>query len=89
MPVQFVTQILALFRPHDIACMTGQKYPINDYAFMSDATGDANFPDHAHARHLYARLTGTEKPQMPPDAGGRWSQQNLDLYAQWMTGGFQ
>jgi hypothetical protein len=89
MSVLFSTSILPLFRRHDIACMTGQHYPINDYAFMSDATGDATFPDHAHARHVYARLTGTEKPQMPPDAVGRWSQDKLTLYQQWMTDGFQ
>jgi hypothetical protein len=88
MPVLFSTSILPLFRQRDIACMTGQSFPINDYAFMSNATGDADYPDHANARHVYARLTGTEKPQMPPDNAGKWSPTNLALYLQWMTDGF-
>lgn len=89
MAVLFTTSVLPLFRPHDIACMANQNYLLNDYAFMSDPTGDTSFPDHAHARHVFARLTGTETPQMPPDAGGRWTQTNLDLFTQWMADGFQ
>ena len=88
MPVLYATQILPLFRPNDIACMAGRGIPLDDFAYMSDPAGDADYPDHANARHVYGRLTGAETPQMPPDVPGRWNAAYLTLYQQWMTDGF-
>jgi hypothetical protein len=88
MTVLYATQILPLFRPQDIACMARPGVLLDSVTYMSDATGDAHYADHANARHIYARLAGTETPQMPPDVAGRWSAANLALYQQWMTDGF-
>jgi hypothetical protein len=52
---------------------------------MSDGAGDGAYPDHANARHVYAKLTGDE---MPP-GGPFWPQDRLLLFKDWMDGGFQ
>jgi hypothetical protein len=88
MPVSFATDIEPLFRPTDIACMHRFGVELNDYGYMSDATGDDTFPDHANARHVYARLTGDELPRMPM-GGTFWSDEQLACFNQWMTDGFQ
>lgn len=87
MSVCFAADIEPLFRPHDIACMQGMGVLLNDYGYMSDAAGDDTFPDHANARHVYARLTGAEHPRMPM-GGPFWSDAQLALFNQWMTDGF-
>ncbi len=61
---------------------------LDDYGYMSDAVGDANFPDHANSRTVYAHLVGTIAPRMPLH-GPFWPQAQLDLFQTWMTDGFQ
>lgn len=51
---------------------------------MTDPAGDAAYPEHAHAHHVYARLAdGT----MPPDAP--WPAAAVALFKSWMDLGFQ
>jgi len=40
--------------------------------------GDDNFADHANARHVLARLSGTELPRMPAD-GAYWPRQTPSI----------
>lgn len=87
MPVSF-TQVSALFTPRDTLCMNSKGVLLTDYVYMSDQAGDSTYPDHANANHVYARLTGTEQPQMPM-GGPFWTQTNLDLFNQWMQDGYQ
>ncbi len=87
-PVSFAKQIKGLFTARDISCMNGFGVNLDDYGYMGDPTADPSYADHANARHVYARLTGTEKPRMPK-GGPYWTQDKLDLYQQWMQGGFQ
>ena len=87
MAVLFAADIAPLFTERDIGCMSGFGVELDDYGYMGDATGDATFSDHANARHVHARLAGTERPRMP--AGGPfWSEAQLQLFDQWMTDGF-
>jgi hypothetical protein len=88
MPVSFAKDISPLFRARDIQCMKNYFVLLNDYGCMSDATGDDDFSDHANARRVYARLTGTITPQMP-QGGPFWQQAQLDLFDTWMTDGVQ
>lgn len=67
--------------------MSGQGVYLDDYHYMSDPSGDSSYADHANARHVYARLTGTETPRMP-QGGPFWTTQQLDTFQSWMTGGF-
>jgi hypothetical protein len=89
MPKSFATDILPLFRPQDINCMRPAPHGVllDDYAYMSDETGDGVFADHANARHVFAHLTGDERPQMPK-GGPFWSEADLATFEQWMTDGF-
>ena len=60
---------------------------LSDYSYMSDPGGNATFPDHANARNVHARLTGDATPRMPM-GGPYWPDQQIQLFAQWMTDGF-
>ena len=82
-PVSFASDILPLFTATDIAHMQPMGVLLSQYSYMS---GSAN--DHQNATTVQAYLTGTQQPQMPL-GGPFWSQQQLDLYAQWMSDGFQ
>jgi len=61
----FAADIVPLFRSADVQCMTQRGVKLADFQYMSDATGDADSPDHANARHVLARVTGQELPRMP------------------------
>ena len=82
----FTQKILPLFEPHDVDCMIDHGVKLNDFEYMSDAAGDEDFPDHAHARRVYAHLSGAMFPRMPP--GTPWSSANQMLFRQWMDDGF-
>ncbi|HEV8039119.1 MAG TPA: hypothetical protein VGP62_09670 [Bryobacteraceae bacterium] len=56
---------------------------LNQYSYMSDPSNN-----HQNATTIQAYLVGTQQPRMPM-GGPYWSQQQLDLNAQWMTDGFQ
>ncbi len=83
MPVSFAKDIVPLFRPIDINHMKPSGVILNDYGYMSDPAGD-----HHHAPAVYDSVTGASTPRMPV-GGPFWSQEQLDLYKQWMTDGFQ
>jgi hypothetical protein len=87
MPVWFAQDIQPLFTVRDIACMQRQHVRLDDYGYMSDPAGNDDFPDHANAREVYAHLAGTAEPRMPL-GGPYWSDDQLKLFAQWMTDGF-
>jgi hypothetical protein len=84
----FRTDVAPLFTSPQIGCMSAQGVQLDDYRYMSDPGGDGNYPDHANARHVYARLTGTEAPRMPP-GGPFFTAPKLQIFADWMQGGFQ
>jgi hypothetical protein len=82
MKVSFAKDIKPLFRPIDIDHMKKRGVKLDDFAYMSDPTDN-----HQNALNVQVRLTGNP-PSMPP-GGPYWTQQQLDLYAQWIADGYQ
>jgi hypothetical protein len=83
MPVSFGKDIHPLFRTIDIDHMRPMNVLLDDYEYMSDPTDD-----HKSARDVQSFLTGDRKPRMPL-TGPFWSAEQLDLYARWMSDGYQ
>ena len=89
MPVSYATDIRPLFRSQDIDCMSGQGVMLDDYGYMSDASGDGTYPDHANARQVSCYLSPNACTPRMPFGGPYWSTAQLDLFQQWMDDGFQ
>jgi hypothetical protein len=85
--VSFAGDILPLFGKLEIGCMRKHGVLLDDYAYMSDSHGDGIFGTHANARHVYARLTGQERPRMPLN-GPYWDDARLQKFKDWMDGEF-
>jgi hypothetical protein len=83
----FATDVSILFSHRDEACMAAQGVDLASYAYMSNAAGDGTFPDHANVRHVLARLSGAEKPQMPLGAPA-WPAAKIAIVESWITSGF-
>ena len=86
--ISFSGDIVPMFRPQDVTCMRGFNVLLSAYDYMSDPSADPDYPDHANARHVLARLEGAETPRMPK-GGPFWSQAMLSKYKTWMEGGYQ
>jgi len=80
----FKTDVLPLFTQPSIKHMKRLGVLLDDFAYMSNAAGDSDFPDHANANHVYARLDGTETPQMPT-GGPYWDDDMLKTLSDWMN----
>ena len=75
MAISFKTDILPLFRSVDIEHMSRLEVPLDDYTYMSQ-------PDNAAG--VYHQVSnGT----MPP-GGQPWSEDKVQLFQQWMDGGY-
>jgi hypothetical protein len=83
MDTSFAKDIAPLFTDGDTRCMGGMGVHLRDFDYMSEPSGDGTFPDHANARHVLARLRGTETPRMPP-GGAYWTDAQLALFESWM-----
>lgn len=79
----FAKDILPLFTDGDVRCMGGMGVHLREFDYMADPRGDAVYPDYANARHVLARLKGTEKPRMPPGSAN-WSDSQIALFESWM-----
>jgi hypothetical protein len=75
--------ILPLFRPRDIQCMSGRGVLLDQAAWMTDPAGDARFADHANARLVAEQIV---QQSMPPDRP--WPAEEIARYQDWMAGGF-
>src|SRR5688500_4161706 len=84
MSLTYVDTIRPKFRNVDIACMAPRGVKLSDATWMCDPAGNHGYPDHGNARRVYAELC---RGAMPP--GHKWSQDWLDEYQNWMTGGFR
>jgi hypothetical protein len=77
--VSFARDIRPLFRSVDIEHMKPMDILLDDYNYMSDPT---------NAQGVYDSLTGKTEPRMPPN-GPYWAKDKLELFENWMKGGFQ
>lgn len=73
--VSFKNDILPLFRQTDVTCMNPYGVILTDYKYMSDADNAAN---------VYDQL---DSGAMPKD--GAWPPAKIQLFKQWMDGGYQ
>ena len=88
MSVSFAEHIVPLFGARDISCMARYDVPLTDYSYMSDATGNETFADHANARNVYAHLAATATPRLPT-GGPYWPAARMQSFEQWMTTDFK
>jgi len=84
MSTSFAKDIAPLFTDRDAHCMGGMGVHLCEYDYMANPEGDAVFPDYANARHVMARLKGTETPRMPP-GGSPWGDDQISLFESWMS----
>jgi molybdenum cofactor biosynthesis MoaF-like protein len=84
----FASDIKPMFSMGQIICMRNKGVHLDDFVYMSDSSGDGAFPDHAKARHVFARLRGDPPGQRMPPGGPFFTQAMLDKFEAWMNGGF-
>jgi hypothetical protein len=77
--ISFAQDIRPLFRPVDVQHMAPMGVMLDDSVYMSD-------PQNAQVAYEY--LNGERQPQMPP-GGPYWTQEQLQLFSEWMAGGRQ
>jgi len=75
--VSFERDIRPLFRQIDVDHMDPMGVTLGDYEWMSDA---------GNAQSVYDYLSGAQEPQMPP-GGPYWSEEQLETFSRWMSGG--
>jgi hypothetical protein len=80
MPVSFAQDIRPAFRQIDVEHMRKYNVLLDDYAYMSDPSND-----HANAQAVEETLAN----QSMPPGGPYWSAQQLTLYKQWKSDGYQ
>ena len=80
MPISFSRDILPMFRPIDIEHMNKHNIFLADYTYMSDPSSD-----HGNAQAVEDSLV---QQSMPP-GGPYWTAQQLSLYKQWRSDGYQ
>ena len=78
-PVSFATQIAPLFRTIDVQCMRSRGVFLKSYDYMKD-------PDNANL--VLTMLQPDADPRMP-FGGPYWTDENIDLFQQWITDGLQ
>jgi hypothetical protein len=80
MPTSFARDILPMFRPIDIEHMSKYKVLLDDHTYMAEPARD-----YGNAQDVEDSLV---KQSMPP-GGPYWSDQQLRLYKQWRSDGYQ
>ena len=80
MPVSFARDIRPMFRQIDIEHMRNRGVLLDDYTYMADPSND-----YGNAQNVEDRLTS----QSMPPGGPYWSDQQLTLYRQWRSDGYQ
>jgi hypothetical protein len=80
MPKSFATDIRPLFRTKDIDHMRPLGVLLDDYDYMKRPS---------HAAGVLCRLQGITGRRMPPPPDPPWSEDQINLFKQWMDDGFQ
>jgi hypothetical protein len=85
----FAADIAPLFTAAQKRCMAAQGIELGHFDYMSDGYGDPAYADHANARHILARLQGTDEGRQMPPGGPFWTPEQLAIFQAWIDGGFQ
>ena len=80
MPVSFAKDIRPLFRQIDIDHMKKGGVVLDDYSYMSNPAND-----YVNAQSVENTLVN----QSMPPGGPYWSDQQLTIYRQWRSDGYQ
>jgi hypothetical protein len=80
MPISFSQDIKPLFRQIDIEHMRKLAVMLDDYKYMSDPTDN-----YSNAQSVEDTVTS----QSMPPGGPYWTNQQLNLYKQWRSDGYQ
>ena len=80
MPVSFSKDVKPMFREVDIDHMKVHGVNLDDYQYMSDPTNS-----YANAEAVYDTLVG----QTLPPGGPFWTKEQLSLFENWKTDGYQ
>lgn len=80
MPVSFARDIKPLFRPINVEHMNRYEIFLDDYTYMSDPSRD-----HGNAQAVEDTLVD----QSMPPGGPFWSADQLSLFKQWRSDGYQ
>ena len=79
--VSFAKDIAPLFDPQtDVPHMAAAGVLLVDYAYMSEPI---------NAKGVLDRLDGSGGPVMPPPPAQPWSAEKIQLFKDWVAGGFQ
>jgi hypothetical protein len=78
--VGFTSDIMPLFTQVDIDHMQQQGVELSDYAYMSDPT---------NADAVYQQVSTGAMPPSWGGGAGPWSEDKVQLFKQWMDGGYQ
>ena len=89
MSVSFGSDIKPLFRSGDVRCMRRRGVFLDNYDYMSDASGNDDYLDYANARKVYCYLIPEGCVPRMPEGGPYWNSDQLDLFKNWMDNGFQ
>src|SRR5262245_11074089 len=84
MTVSFATDIAPLFTDGNARCMGGMHSMLREFDYIANPAGDAKYPDLANARHVLARLNGTETPRMPL-GGTPWDADKIATFESWVV----
>ncbi|HVR38054.1 MAG TPA: hypothetical protein VMU84_03100 [Thermoanaerobaculia bacterium] len=88
MAVSFKTDVLPLFQrqpPQSIKHMARLNVFLDKYEWMSDPKGNNDWPDHANANYVYARLAGNQHGSQMPPGGPFWTPAELKVLSDWMN----
>lgn len=82
-PVSFAKQIAPLFRTMDVQCMRGRGVFLTDYDYMKVP---------GNAEDVLQRLLPDASPTAPPRmpyGGPYWTDGSIQLFKNWIAGGYQ
>jgi len=81
--VSFARNIRPLFRDEFIEYVRPMNILLDQYTYMSNPSNN-----YQNAKRVYDSLTGKTKPRLPLDRP-YWSQDQLDLFENWMKNGYK
>lgn len=86
MPLSFGDDVLPLFTGRDVNCMALHGVFLDEYDYMSNSAGNAEYADHANLRNVISYLTGEKTPRMPIGEP-YWEDAKIAVLDDWLSEG--